>query len=41
MGYWGLNAVSLSNANPIPLVKDLLAAAATDQIFSKLDLQDT
>lgn len=34
--YHALNAVSKSNA--YPLIKDLLGAAATSKIFSKLDL---
>ncbi|XP_015271184.1 PREDICTED: RNA-directed DNA polymerase homolog, partial [Gekko japonicus] len=38
--YRGLNAVSLSNAYPLPLIKDLVAEATKGKIFSKLDLRD-
>ncbi|XP_015277167.1 PREDICTED: RNA-directed DNA polymerase homolog [Gekko japonicus] len=38
--YRGLNAVSLTNAYPMPLIKDLLAEAAKGKVFSKLDLCD-
>ncbi|XP_015278104.1 PREDICTED: RNA-directed DNA polymerase homolog [Gekko japonicus] len=40
MDYRGLNAVSATNAYPMPLIKDLLAKAARGKIFSKLDLRD-
>lgn len=38
--YRGLNAVSMSNAYPLPLIKDLLQEASKGKIFTKLDLRD-
>lgn len=40
MDYRDLNAVSVSNAYPDPLIKDLLGAVAKGKIFSKLDFRD-
>lgn len=31
--------MSMSNAYPLPLIKDLLGAVAKDKIFTKLDLR--
>ncbi|XP_015279038.1 PREDICTED: RNA-directed DNA polymerase homolog, partial [Gekko japonicus] len=36
----GLNAISTTNAYPLPLIKDLVAEATKGKIFSKLDLRD-
>lgn len=36
--YRDLNAVSMTNAYPIPLIKDLLQEVSTGKIFTKLDL---
>lgn len=38
--YRGLNGISMSNAYPVPLIKDLLGAAVKAKIFSKLDVRD-
>ncbi|XP_015263246.1 PREDICTED: RNA-directed DNA polymerase homolog [Gekko japonicus] len=40
MDYRGLNAVSTTNAYPLPLMKNLLTEVAKGKIFSKLDLRD-
>lgn len=40
MDYLGLNAVSMSNAYPLLLIKDLLGVSAKGKLFMKLDLQD-
>ncbi|XP_048338343.1 uncharacterized protein LOC125424948 [Sphaerodactylus townsendi] len=38
--YRGLNAVSMSNKYPLPLIKDLLDALGKGHIFTKLDLRE-
>ncbi|XP_015276400.1 PREDICTED: coiled-coil domain-containing protein 113 [Gekko japonicus] len=38
--YRGLNAISTSNAYPLPLIKDLLTEVSKGKVFSKLDLRD-
>lgn len=38
--YRGLNAVSMSNAYLLPLIKDLLHEASNGKIFTKLDLRE-
>ena len=38
--YRGLNAISTSNAYPLPLIKDLLAQAGKGKIFTKLDIRE-
>lgn len=38
--YRGLNAVSMANAYPLCLIKDLLQEVSRGKIFTKLDLRD-
>ena len=38
--YRGLNAISTSNAYPLPLIKDLLAQVGKGKVFTKLDIRE-